>query len=71
MSLRQELASVYPGIFNGCNRVGDVKEFQVVKAKDSVEKEGREAGKKMLQVFICNGLQFKAYFSRLYLRGSD
>jgi hypothetical protein len=28
---------VYPGIFNGCIGVGDVKEYQVVKYKDPVK----------------------------------
>jgi hypothetical protein len=28
---------VYPGIFNGCIGVGDVKEYQVVKYKDEGE----------------------------------
>jgi hypothetical protein len=34
---RQELANVYPGIFNGCIGVGDVKEYQVVNYKDEGE----------------------------------
>jgi len=43
---RQELANVYPGIFNGCIGVGDVKEYQVVKYKDPVKERHSWCGKK-------------------------
>ncbi len=44
---RQELTNVYPGIFNSCIGVGDVKEFQVVKANDS------GAGEKLIGTSFC------------------
>ena len=34
---RGELANVFPGIFNGCIGIADVKEYQVVKYKDTVK----------------------------------
>jgi hypothetical protein len=34
---RAELANVFPGIFSGCIDIADVKEYQVVKYKDSVK----------------------------------
>jgi hypothetical protein len=43
---KQELANVYPGIFNGCIGVGDVKEYQVVKYKDPMKERRSWSGKK-------------------------
>jgi len=48
---RQELASVFPGMFHGCVGIADVKEYQVVKYLDSV-KEGRSwSGKKKVNSY--------------------
>lgn len=50
---RQELANVYPGVFNGCIGVGDVKEYQVVKYKDPVKERRSWSGKKRLIAINC------------------
>jgi len=42
------LANVYPGIFNGCIGVADVKEYELVKFKDPVKKKRSWSGKKKL-----------------------
>lgn len=38
---RQKLASTFPGIFQGCIRVGDVKEFQIQQLVDQVKERIR------------------------------
>jgi hypothetical protein len=51
-------------IFNGCLEVGNVKEFQVVKAKNSV-KEGRKdvaKGGKVATNFVCDKSQWEVIF---------
>jgi len=42
---RQQLSAVFPGIFNGCTSVADVKEYQVAQCLDPV-KERRSWGEK-------------------------
>ena len=48
---RQELANNFPGIFNGCIEVGDVKEFQVEKPKDRVKERMSWSGKKKINSY--------------------
>jgi hypothetical protein len=36
----------FPGILSGCIRVGDVKEYQIEKPKDSVKEKRSWSGKK-------------------------
>jgi hypothetical protein len=43
---RQELGAVFPGMFNGCIGVSDVKEYQVVKYLDTVKEKRSWSGKK-------------------------
>jgi hypothetical protein len=43
---RQELASVFPGMFHGCVGIADVKEYQVVKYLDPVKERRSWSGKK-------------------------
>jgi hypothetical protein len=42
----QELANIFPGIFNGCIGVGDAKEYEVEKPKDQVKERMNWSGKK-------------------------
>ncbi len=46
---RQELGAVFPGMFNGCIGVSDVKEYQVVKYLDTVKERRSWSGKKQCQ----------------------
>jgi hypothetical protein len=48
---RQELATIYPGIFKGCVGIADVKEFQVVKYKDTDKERRSWSGKKNKQLY--------------------
>jgi hypothetical protein len=50
---RQELANFYPGFFNGCIGVVDVKEYQVVKFKDPVKEQRSWSGKKITAITCC------------------
>ena len=65
---------MYPGIFNGCIGVGDVKEYQVVKYKDPVKERRSWSGKKkinsykLLSVMDHSG---RYIFARLCLGGND
>jgi hypothetical protein len=43
---RAELPNIFPGIFNGCIGIADVKEYQVVKYKDHVKGRRSWSGKK-------------------------
>jgi len=71
---RQELANVYPGIFNGCIGVADVKEYQVVKFKDPIKERRSWSGKKkinsykLLSVMDHSG---RYIFARLCLGAND
>ena len=48
---RQELAHVYQGIFKGCVGIADVKEFQVVKYKDTDKERRSWSGKKKINSY--------------------
>jgi len=48
---RQELGAVFPGIFNGCIGVSDVKEYQVVKYLDTVKERRNWSGKKKINSY--------------------
>ena len=50
---RQELANIFPGIFNGCIGVGDVKEYEVEKPKDHAKERMSWSGKKQLIAIRC------------------
>jgi hypothetical protein len=50
---RCDLAAVYPGILRGCIGVGDVKEYEIEKPKDSVKEKKSLSGKKKLIVARC------------------
>ncbi len=43
---RRELAEVFPGILRGCIGVGDVKEYEIEKPKNSVKEKLSWSGKK-------------------------
>jgi hypothetical protein len=51
MEKRQELASVFPGIFHGCVGVANVKEYQVVKFLDPIKERRRWSGKKKISSY--------------------
>jgi len=42
--MRQQLATVLPGMFSGCIGVADVKEYQVVKYLDTVKERRSWSG---------------------------
>ena len=71
---RQELAATYPGMFNGCIGVADVKEYQVVKYLDPVKERRSWSGKKkinsykLLSVMDHSG---RYIFARLCLGKND
>jgi hypothetical protein len=48
---RHELAAVYTGILRGCIGVGDVKEFEIEKPKDSVKEKRSWSGKKNINSY--------------------
>jgi hypothetical protein len=48
---RQELGAVFPGMFNGCIGVSDVKEYQVVKYLDTVKERRSWSGKKKINSY--------------------
>jgi hypothetical protein len=50
-----ELANVFTGIFKGCIgiAVADVKEYQVVKYKDTVKERRSWSGKKKINSYKC------------------
>ena len=48
---RQELASVFPGMFHGCVGIADVKEYQVVKYLDPVKERRSWSGKKKINSY--------------------
>ena len=48
---RQELALIFPGILRGCIGVGDVKEFQIEKPKDTMKERQSWSGKKKLNSY--------------------
>ena len=49
---RQELGAVFPGMFNGCIGVSDVKEYQVVKYLDTVKERRSWSSDKVLFLAI-------------------
>ncbi len=65
---RQELASVFPGMFHGCVGIADVKEYQVVKYLDPVKEKRSWSGKKkinsykLLSVMDHSGRYIYAWF---------
>jgi hypothetical protein len=48
---RRELAVVYTGILRGCIGVGDVKEYEIEKPKDSVKEKRSWSGKKKINSY--------------------
>jgi hypothetical protein len=48
---RQEFANTFPGILRGCIGVGDVKEFEIEKPKDSVKQGQFWSGKKKINSY--------------------
>jgi hypothetical protein len=48
---REELGAVFPGMFNGCIGVSDVKEYQVVKYLGTVKEKRSWSGKKMINSY--------------------
>jgi hypothetical protein len=48
---RHELARVFPGILNGCIGVGDVKEYEIKKPKDSIKEKRSWSGKKKINSY--------------------
>jgi hypothetical protein len=48
---RRELAVVFPGILNGCIGVGDVKEYEIKKLKDSIKEKRSWSGKKKINSY--------------------
>jgi len=48
---RRELALVFPGILNGCIGVGDVKEYEIEKPKDSIKEKRSWSGKKKINSY--------------------
>ncbi len=50
---RAELANVFPGIFNVCIGIADVKEYQVVKYKDTVKERRSWGRKKKINSYKC------------------
>jgi hypothetical protein len=48
---RQQLAVVFPGKFNGCIGVADVKEYQVVKYLDPFKERRSWTGKKKINSY--------------------
>jgi hypothetical protein len=48
---RRELGNVFPGIFHGCIRIGDVKECQIEKSKDLVKEKRSWSGKKKINSY--------------------
>jgi hypothetical protein len=47
----QEFARTFPGILRGCIGVGDVKEFQIEKPKDSMKERQSWSGKKKINSY--------------------
>ena len=48
---RQEFARTFPGILRGCIGVGDVKEFEIEKPKDSMKERQSWSGKKKMNSY--------------------
>jgi hypothetical protein len=58
---RQQLATVFPGMFSGCIGMADVKEYQVMKYLDTLKERRSWSGKKninsykLLSVMVHSG----------------
>ncbi len=48
---RQELSHIFPRILRGCIGIGDVKEFQIEKPKDTMKERQSWSGKKKINSY--------------------
>jgi hypothetical protein len=71
---RQELGAVFPGMFNGCIGVSDVKEYQVVKYLDTVKERRSWSGKKKIKSYKLLSVMDRSrhyIFARICLGKND
>ncbi len=58
MIMQEEMDCIFPRILRGCIGVGDVKEFQIEKPKDSMKERQSWSGKKKSIVIRCSVFTF-------------